>query len=188
MRDHKLVYDLICKCADQSTPSEERKGLYLQALEICRRPKGKRMKLEIEGFDEFWQLYPSKVSRANAEKAYQKARQEVTQEVLLSGVKYYLKTKPEYQDWAHGATWLNQKRWQDGQIQETHTIARTDWPEWKMKLAAKVGEAPVNAWFKDVTYSEGVFTCPNQVTLNWIKDRMAKDVFSVMGEFELEIR
>ena len=184
MCDKDRVYKLIQMCADPLTTSEDRKNHYLKALEIVRNPS----KEKYDGFEDFWRVWPNKVSKALAEKAYQKARKNVTQEVLLSGVQFYIKNKPEYQDYAHASSWLNARRWDDGQIVENHTITRTDWPEWKTKLAGKLGEAQVNAWFRDVEYIEGVFICPTMVVHDWIKNRMAKDMYTAIGSFELTIK
>ena len=72
----------------------------------------------LEGFDHFWKLYPRKVGKAAAEKAWKKlkvtpelftliatalGRQSVSIDWLKSGGQYI----------PHPSTWLNDKRWQD---------------------------------------------------------------------------
>lgn len=62
----------------------------------------------------FWERYPRKVGKLAAEKAYQRARKSgVTQQQILDGIDRYMANKPEYADWAHPTTWLNQGRWDD---------------------------------------------------------------------------
>lgn len=71
-----------------------------------------------EGFDQFWKLYPRKVGKAPAEKAWKKlkvtpelfalianalARQSVSIDWLKSGGQYI----------PHPSKWLNEKRWED---------------------------------------------------------------------------
>mgnify|MGYP001616411375 CR=1 FL=1 len=66
-----------------------------------------------DDFTEFWAIYPRKVGKLAAEKAYAKARQVASQEELLAGVERYKRNKPGYADWCHPRTWLVQGRWLD---------------------------------------------------------------------------
>ena len=81
-----------------------------------------------EGFDRFWKLYPRKVGKAPAEKAWKKlkvtpelftliatalGRQSVSIDWLKSGGQYI----------PHPATWLNDKRWQD-EVTSASAISR----------------------------------------------------------------
>jgi hypothetical protein len=187
MSDKDRVYDLIRICADQDTSTEDRKKFYLQALEIVRNPTRPVKRTYPVQFESFWQAYPLNTGKAKAEKAYTKALKSVPHEVIMKGLQFYIKTKPDYQAFAHAATWLNDERYLDAP-DESRPIVRNDWPDWKNKLADKMGQAPVLSWFKDVEFAQGVFTVPNQITYNWIKDRMAKDVYEVLGQFELTIK
>lgn len=69
----------------------------------------------IDGFADFWQAYPRKVSKGSAERAYRSARKHASVEVLLAGVQRFAATvrdkDPEFIP--HAATWLNGKRWED---------------------------------------------------------------------------
>lgn len=64
-------------------------------------------------FDQFWAAYPRKVGKLDAMKAYAKARTVATAEEILAGVEQYKRNKPEYADWCHPSTFLNQGRWMD---------------------------------------------------------------------------
>ncbi len=68
-----------------------------------------------DAFDLFWKLYPRKVKRQDARKAFDKiARSDaVAFDVLMKGLRLYISTKPDYQDWAHPTSWLNGRRWED---------------------------------------------------------------------------
>jgi hypothetical protein len=71
---------------------------------------------EINALAEFtlwWNIYPLKVAKLAAEKAYLKARTKASQQQLLDGVMQYRLNKPAYADWCHPATWLNAGRWMD---------------------------------------------------------------------------
>lgn len=69
-------------------------------------------------FEIIWKDYPNKKGKANALKAYIKARKKgVTKELIYNGVQDYLnyieieKVKPQYIK--HGSTWFNNNCWED---------------------------------------------------------------------------
>ena len=76
-------------------------------------------------FDEFWQAYPRKVGKALATRAYSRALKGLlpiqvecglgpaTHDEIMAGVKAYRRDKPDYCDWKHGSTFLNQASWID---------------------------------------------------------------------------
>lgn len=64
-------------------------------------------------FDQFWQAYPRRVSKGRARKAFDKALRKTDLQAILDGVEKYKLCKPDYADWAHAATWLNDERWDD---------------------------------------------------------------------------
>lgn len=64
-------------------------------------------------FDAFWAIWPNKVCKQKAFESYGRALARVTQAELLDGVRRYVASKPDSQQWCHAATWLNQDRWTD---------------------------------------------------------------------------
>ena len=64
-------------------------------------------------FARFWDIYPRRVGKLAAEKAYRKARDRATADQILAGVERYIEGKPAYADYCHPSTWLNQGRWLD---------------------------------------------------------------------------
>ena len=71
-----------------------------------------------EEFNVIWSLYPRKQGKANAFKAYKKARKKgITKETIYNGLQEYLnyiqieKIKPQYIK--QGSTWFNQECWND---------------------------------------------------------------------------
>lgn len=69
-------------------------------------------------FEALWKLYPRKIGKPQAKKAYIKARKNgATYEEVEIGIKAYcrqiaaLKTAPEYVK--HGSTWFNNEGWKD---------------------------------------------------------------------------
>jgi uncharacterized protein YdaU (DUF1376 family) len=64
-------------------------------------------------FDRFWVVYPEKVAKPAARKAFNRVIRKTTIEIILAGVERYIATKPPDRAWAYPATWLNQERWLD---------------------------------------------------------------------------
>jgi hypothetical protein len=61
-------------------------------------------------FLEFWEVYPRKVARGDAQKAYLKALSRASHAEILAGAKRY---KPDPKFTKHPATWLNADCWLD---------------------------------------------------------------------------
>lgn len=78
----------------------------------------------MNGFSEFWNVYPHRVGKIAAEKAFSKALKSATAEQIIDGVRYYKRTKPDWQSWAYPKTWLSQGRWLD------EVPSRPTLPEW----------------------------------------------------------
>jgi hypothetical protein len=72
---------------------------------------------EPDGFAEFWQACPRKIGKTAAAKAYAKALQSTTPEVILHGIVAaageWKAARTEERFVPHPATWLNQGRWAD---------------------------------------------------------------------------
>ena len=67
-------------------------------------------------FDEFWSIYPRKIAKAIARKAWQRlsANQQLMAAKAINTHCQYWKTKEtELEFIPHPATWLNQERWED---------------------------------------------------------------------------
>ena len=67
----------------------------------------------LEEFERWYGVYPHKVSRGEAERAFPAARKLASLDDLVAGVERYKATKPDDRAWANPATWLNGKRWLD---------------------------------------------------------------------------
>jgi hypothetical protein len=72
---------------------------------------GKRGNLDAD-FDVFWQLYPNRVGKLVARKAYEKARKNVTADIILDGVRRYA-AKADDRFWKNPSSWLNSGGWMD---------------------------------------------------------------------------
>jgi len=78
-----------------------------------------------KAFDEFWNIYPRKVGKRDAEKAYAKALTVASAEEILAGAQKYA-TDPNRVDTftAHPSTWLNQGRWADDALPPRSPVSR----------------------------------------------------------------
>ena len=68
---------------------------------------------EPEGFADWWEGYPKKVSKGSARKAYKVALKKITAERLLAALERHQFAR-EQQFVPNPATWLNGERWLDG--------------------------------------------------------------------------
>jgi len=78
-------------------------------------------------FDEFWEIYPRKVGKLDAEKAYTKALTKATVDRIRIGVEKFAAncgSDPKFVP--HPATWLNAGRWDD-ERQEKQSVAGRWW-------------------------------------------------------------
>ncbi len=63
-------------------------------------------------FEKFWEVYPNKVGRPAAEKAFSKAVQRTTIDEIIAGASSYA-AKTDDRQWCNPATWLSEDRWKD---------------------------------------------------------------------------
>lgn len=77
--------------------------------------KEKETNVSKNGFDGFWKVYPRKIGKDAATKAYASALNRATAEQILAGAIAYAESQkgkdPQYT--AHPTTWLNAGRWAD---------------------------------------------------------------------------
>ncbi len=72
----------------------------------------------MEGFDAFWQIYPRKVAKASALKAWKRAAtSEAIKDEIMRGLgeQRHVMVTGGIKYTPHAATWLNGRRWEDEQ-------------------------------------------------------------------------
>lgn len=110
-------------------PSQQNAGTAKMSQEgvspVQKRDKGEEVTLfgdkspqrattrEESDFEKWYEIYPHKVGREAALKAFIKARKIATLEAMIRGVERYIASKPEDRAYCNPATWLNQGRWND---------------------------------------------------------------------------
>lgn len=74
---------------------------------------GKPNEGDCSAFDAWWRVYPHKVAKAAARRAFATALGKAPVDALIAGVQRYVATKPPDRNWCNPATWLNGERWLD---------------------------------------------------------------------------
>jgi uncharacterized protein YdaU (DUF1376 family) len=64
-------------------------------------------------FEAWWVIFPNRVGKAAALKAFKRAEVRATLRELIDGLQRYIASKPPERPWCNPATWLNQDRWLD---------------------------------------------------------------------------
>jgi hypothetical protein len=76
--------------------------------------KNKQENISTDTFEKFWEFYPKKRARADAEKAWAKAIKRKPASELIELAKAYSQSKLPAEDYIpNGSTWLNNNRWED---------------------------------------------------------------------------
>lgn len=75
--------------------------------------KNEKSNFDAEFENSWWPVYPHKVGKGQAIKAFRAARKLASLEALVAGVDAYKRTKPTDRPWRNPATWLNGQGWLD---------------------------------------------------------------------------
>lgn len=149
---HDLENESVRKSEDKSLELNETQKHNLKP--ITNNPfKKEKIQKEKGDFEEFWKLCPRRVGKGDAEAKYWKAREEVSREFLLAAIEAHAKEcKGRDQQYIpHPGTWLHQKRYHDETATMVVVQEKRDWPTWKTKIAAVLGDHVVKGWFNTAT-------------------------------------
>jgi hypothetical protein len=93
-------------------------SLYRAKLDSKRRVSSASPRATPIGFAEFWLAYPKKVGKGAAETAWKKHRPplDVCVQAIASASSSHDWTKDGGQFVPNPATWINQRRWEDGHV------------------------------------------------------------------------
>jgi hypothetical protein len=180
-----------------------------QALKKNKQSKLKEAQLlEEKKFDEWYQLYPRKVSKKKAREAFGKALKKIPCEDLMALTKAYMNANETQETLKrengkfipHPTTWLNQERWEDYQesFQKRSsmtlaqvTTAATSEEDRKIleSLYKRVGANTFASWF---TYNDfhflgldhtpagevAIFEVKSPFSRDWIRNNFKQDIAS----------
>jgi len=114
--DHWLIQDDINVISDryQDDSLEIETETYRKEKETETDTRSKKPRVTSSAeFENFWSVYPRKINRAVALKAFEKATRKTEADLIITAVRGY-KFADDEQFIPHPATWINQERWVDG--------------------------------------------------------------------------
>lgn len=126
---HLQADENICKQVQANVPVFDNRESIIDNRESIHDQARKRAESAMDGFDDFWAVYPRKVSKQSAVKAWKAAK--VSAELvgqIVEDVKRRCETEwkgADMQYIPHPATYLNQRRWED----ETPPTERSEKPQ-----------------------------------------------------------
>lgn len=115
------VFDISTSAADGSAPQDSAASIDHRSSTIVPRPSPSPIAISSEtkreGFDEFWQEYPKKVAKADAEKAWEKHGCSKLLPQIITAIRRCKSsadwTKDAGQFIPHPQKWLNRRGWDD---------------------------------------------------------------------------
>lgn len=99
-------------------------------------------------FNEFWVLYPRKISKRLAEKSWSKMtpqEQSDALEAITNHLEYWKIKNTETEYIPHPATWLNQGRWEDELDMTVKVKEDKSWMATEAGIVAKAAELGVHS-------------------------------------------
>jgi hypothetical protein len=74
----------------------------------------------MEGFDQFWAIYPLHIAKKTAQRAFARALKSASTETILAGARRYRIEKQGSPYIKHPTTWLNGGCWDDEPLPKGH--------------------------------------------------------------------
>jgi hypothetical protein len=102
-----------CNVTDVTSPPLSPPMINKTSTPPIPTPESVKSDFEEPLFEGFWLVYPRKVGKGSARKAYRQALKRASHDEILAGAKAYVSSKPEPKFTAHAASWLNADRWLD---------------------------------------------------------------------------
>jgi hypothetical protein len=82
-------------------------------------------------FEEFWNLYPKRIAKADALKAWNKALKKKTADELIALTKAYAESKlPDMTYIPYPASWLNKELYESVEVQENKPLQKLKIGKW----------------------------------------------------------
>jgi hypothetical protein len=120
-------------------------------------------------FDEFWSLYPRKIAKAVARKAWQRLTPEqqlMAAKAIDTHCQYWSAKETELEFIPHPATWLNQERWEDELVIEPKKVKESkEWMFSNEGIEAKAIELGIMGNGYD-TYASLKAKCMNKLGMS----------------------
>jgi hypothetical protein len=132
-------------------------------------------------FEEFWKECPRKIGKGKAREKYLMAVKNEPHEFLVEMMKIHAKDMKgkEEQFIPHPATWLHQERYHDETKASIIVQEKKEWPKWKTKIAALLGDHVVNGWFNTAELRGDVLSFSKRFEFNHVKERHTVDLSKI---------
>lgn len=126
----------------------------------------------INEFENFWKECPRKIGKGKAREKYIMARKNESHEFLVEMMKIHAKDMKGKEDQfiPHPATWLHQERYHDETKTTVIVQEKKEWPQWKIKIAAMLGDHVVQGWFNTAELSKDVISFGKKFEFNHVKE------------------
>jgi hypothetical protein len=114
--DHWLEHDAstaLADCKQVATPETETETDTERETERETEAETERKALRAEFAEQFWPVYPHKVGKPDALKAFFSVRKHSSLSEILHGLTAYIAAKPPDRNWLNPATFLRQERFRD---------------------------------------------------------------------------
>lgn len=171
------------------------------------------LSLDSDAFEAFWAIYPRKIAKGQARKAYKVAEAKIGKDILLESVKLFREqSKTKDKDFIpHASTWLTGERWTDEGVSPSVVISRDisssglagglapppavhpSWPgETVVSLSAQIGAARFQAWLasselfpSQVLGEPAIIKVRSTLSRDYITSKLAGALFRTIGPFEV---
>lgn len=127
-----------------TTTSKEDKNIRKEEKKEHAVVKTRSINLEFE--TEFWPMYPHKVGKPTAQKAYANARTRAEKQPILDGLERYKANKPQDRNWCNPSTFLNQDRWGDEPDDQAHKRPEKNWRKAEFDAAKEATRKDFQQW------------------------------------------
>ena len=106
-----------------------------------------------DDFEVFWSIYPRRVAKGAARKAFARALRPASPEDIITGAKRYSQSVNgrEMKYIAHPATWLNQERWADDPRANIQDVQHECEPD--QQAIDRLWEMRLEGWHKRKAWS-----------------------------------
>lgn len=159
-RPHKYTINLAMLRGDAETTRKPRgdfddgnEATFTPSTGRLSRPMNLPSEPSIETpFDLFWKVYPLKVGKAAAKKAWDKAITQEDQDNIIIGASKYAQDPNRHPSYtAHPSTWLNAGRWADDPLppREVSPDEKRSLEASEARLKAERVKAESQAWFAE---------------------------------------
>ena len=128
---HILDPEAVDSVADDSSAGDSTMEQPTDIKKTNKQEKTKDKEKHLEGFDEFWNLYPKKIAKADALKAWNKALKRKTADELVGLTKAYSESKlPDMTYIPYPASWLNKELYDNVEVQENKPLQKLKIGKW----------------------------------------------------------